>query len=75
MQWRSPQGVLLSFEDANEVTVTDNRVTIPALVPGTIYTFKVSAVTQFGRGAEVMATGQTMFPTGTSQTVVSRVTV
>ena len=66
VQWRSPEGVLISFEDANEVTTTDNRIAITALVPGTIYTFKISAVTESGRGTEVMVTGQTMFSRGTN---------
>lgn len=75
VQWRSPQGVLINFEDANSTMTVDNRITITGLVPGTIYTFKVSAVTESGKGAEVVATGQTMFSRGTSQTVDSCVKI
>ena len=47
------------FEDSGETNATTNRIKITALVPGTIYQFRVSAITQSGRGAEVVLSGQT----------------
>lgn len=46
------------------MSADDNRITITALVPGTIYNFRVSAVTGSGRGAEVSVRAQTMFSRG-----------
>ena len=59
IEYRSPQGVLVIFEDTGEVTATINSITIRALVPGSSYQFRVSAVTTSGRGAEVSVPGQT----------------
>ena len=64
VQYRSPQGVLVLFEDSGNVTATINRITIRALVPGNNYQFRVSAVTTSGRGAEISVTGQTQRSSG-----------
>lgn len=53
------------FEDSGETNITTNSVKIPALVPGTMYQFRVSAITQSGRGAEVILNGQTQDDQGT----------
>ena len=59
MEWRSPEGFLVLLEDSGEVTAAANRIKISALVSGTTYQFRVSAVTQSGRGSEVTISGQT----------------
>ena len=64
VQWRSPKSVLVLFEDSNKVIATVNRIKISALVPGTTYQFRVSAVTESGRGAEVSVIGQTLSSQG-----------
>ena len=64
MQYRSPLGVLILFEDSGEVTATINRITIGALVPESDYQFQVSAVTDSGRGAEASASGRTRLAYG-----------
>ena len=53
------------FEDSGATNVTTNGIKIPALVPGTMYQFRVSAITQSGRGAEVILNGQTQDDQGT----------
>ena len=53
------------FEDSGETNVTTNRIKVPALVPGTMYQFRVSAISQSGRGAEVILNGQTQDDQGT----------
>ena len=70
IDYRSPDGVLVIFEDIGEVTVTLNSITIPALVPGSIYLFRVSAVTSSGRGAEVSVPGQTRASNGITKTML-----
>ena len=65
MEYRSPQGVLVLFEDADNITTTINRITISGLVPENTYQFRVSAVTGSGRGAEVSVSGQTRPAYGT----------
>ena len=64
IEYRSPKGVLVIFEDSGEVTATINSITIQALVPGSSYQFRVSAVTTSGRGAEVSVPGQTQVSYG-----------
>ena len=64
VQWRSPKSVLVLFEDSNKVIATVNRIKISALVPGTTYQFRVSAVTESERGAEVSVIGQTLSSQG-----------
>jgi hypothetical protein len=59
IEYRSPEGVLVIFEDTGEVTATINSITIRALVPGSSYQFRVSAVTGSGRGADVNVLGHT----------------
>ena len=59
VEWISPEDVYVRFEDRGETNSSINSIKISALVPGTTYTFKVSAITQSGRGAEVMLTGTT----------------
>ena len=45
VEWRSPEGVLVHFVDSGEATTTTNGIKISALVPGTTYLFRVSAIT------------------------------
>ena len=52
VQWRSPGGTLVQFEDSRNLSVTGTNVTVSPLIPGTRYHFKVSAITPTGRGAE-----------------------
>jgi hypothetical protein len=62
VDWRSPgDDQLVQFEDSGEISdsVADKTVTVSPLVPGTNYFFRVSAVTQSGRGAEVTRYGTT----------------
>jgi len=59
VEYRSPQGVLVLFEDSGNVTATINRITIRGLVPESRYQFRVSAMTTSGRGAEVSVLGRT----------------
>ena len=59
IEWISPEDVYVMIEDRGETNTSINSIKISALVPGTTYTFKVSAITQSGRGAEVMFTGTT----------------
>ena len=65
VEYRSPQGVLVLFEDSGNVMVTLNSITIRGLVPESRYQFHVSAVTTSGRGAEVSVSGQTRLAHGT----------
>ena len=65
VEYRSPQGVLVLFEDSGNVTAPLNSITIQALVPESSYQFRVSAVTSFGRGAEVSVPGHTRLAHGT----------
>ena len=65
VEWSSPEGVLVLFKDSGEATATTNRIKVSALIPGTTYQFRVSAVTQSGRGAEVGIVGQTQYSQGT----------
>ena len=59
IEWRSAKDVFVQIEDRGATNTSTNHIKISALVPGTTYTFKVSAITQSGRGAEVMFTGTT----------------
>lgn len=59
VEWISPKGVLVLFEDSGEAMASTNRIKIPALVPGITYQFRVSAITLSGRGAEVDIDGRT----------------
>lgn len=59
IEWISPENYLVTFEDRGDTNTSTNSVKISALVPGTTYTFKVSAITPSGRGAEVTVTGTT----------------
>ena len=68
VEYRSPRGVLVLFEDSGNVTATVNRITIRGLVPESNYQFQVSAVTNSGRGAEVRVVGQTRLAYGTKHT-------
>ena len=52
VEWRSPGGTLVQFEDSGNISVTGTTVTVSQLIPGTRYHFKVSAITPTGRGAE-----------------------
>ena len=64
VEYRSPEGVLVIFEDSGNITAMMNRITVRALVPGSNYQFRVSAVTSSGRGAEVSIAGQTQVSNG-----------
>ena len=59
VEWTSPNKVIVQFKDSGAVNTSTNSVTITPLMPGTMYMFKVSAITRSGRGAEVMVDGQT----------------
>ena len=52
VEWRSPGGTLVQFEDSGNISVTGTTVTVSPLIPRTRYHFKVSAITPTGRGAE-----------------------
>ena len=52
VEWRSPGGTLVRFEDSGNISVTGTTVTVSPLIPGTRYHFKVSAITPAGRGAD-----------------------
>ena len=64
VEYRSLQGVLVIFEDSGQVPAAINSIIVQALVPGSNYQFRVSAVTSSGRGAEVSTFGQTRFSYG-----------
>jgi hypothetical protein len=64
VEYRSPAGVLILFEDSGNITTTINRITILGLVPESSYQFRVSAMTGSGRGAEVSVSGQTKLAYG-----------
>lgn len=57
VEWRSPRGNLIQFEDSGEAAVNSTRVTLSPLIPGTSYSIKVSADTPRGRGEEISTTG------------------
>ena len=59
VEWRSPGGALLQFDDEGELSVTGTTAVISPLIPGIRYHFKVSAITTTGRGGEVDAFGST----------------
>ena len=59
VEWRSPGGYLIQFEDTGEVSVTDTTVVVSPLIPGTSYRFRVSAITSDRRGSEVACFGTT----------------
>ena len=65
VEWRSPEGILIQFEDHGEMNTATNSIKVSALVPGTTYAFKVSAISQSGRGADVVIDAQTQPSTGT----------
>ena len=65
VEYRSPQGDLVLFEDSGNVTATINSTIIRGLVPESRYQFQVSAVTTSGRGAEVSVSGRTRLAHGT----------
>ena len=45
--------------DSGKATTTGTTIKISQLIPGTSYQFRVSAVTQKGRGAEMSLVSQT----------------
>ena len=53
VEWRSPGGYLLQFEDSGDVSVTGTTATVSNLISSTNYQFKVSAITANGRGGEM----------------------
>ena len=57
VEWRSPGGNLIQFEDSGEATVNSTSITLSPLIPGTNYSIKVSAVTPRGRGEQILTTG------------------
>ena len=59
VDWSSSDYDLIQFEDSGEISVTDTTVIVSPLIPGTNYLIRVSAVTQSGRGAEVIHYGTT----------------
>ena len=59
VEWRSPRGYLIQFEDSGEITVTGTTATVSNLIPSTRYQFKVSAITANGRGGEMSSFGTT----------------
>ena len=59
VDWRSPAGTLVQFEDSGEVSVAGTTVTLSQLIPATNYLIRVSAITPSGRGAEVNHYGAT----------------
>ena len=53
------------LEERGVVSSFTNSVTVSQLTPGTVYTFRVSAVVENGeRGAEIPASGTTTKATG-----------
>ena len=59
--WYSPDGTLVRFTESGVKTVPSDTTmtTIYQLLPSTEYRFKVSAVTEYGRGAEVIVVQST----------------
>ena len=53
VEWRSPGGYLIQFEDSGKLSVTGTTATVANLIPSTSYQFKVSAITANGRGGEM----------------------
>lgn len=65
IEWYSPQGTLVMFEERGVVSSLTNSVMVSQLTPGTVYTFRVSAVVENGeKGAEIPAFGTTTEATG-----------
>ena len=62
VDWRSPKGTLVRFIDSGETTSTGTSAKVSQLIPGTSYSFRVSAITDRGRGAEVALVSQTDRP-------------
>ena len=57
VEWRSPGGNLIQFEDSGEAAVNSTSITLSPLIPGTNYLIKVSAITPRGRGEQISTTG------------------
>ena len=59
--WTSPGGYLEEFSQSGvqNVSTLSLTTTIAGLIPDTTYHFRVSAVTEFGQGAEVVLTQPT----------------
>ena len=57
VEWRSPGGNLVQFEDSGEAAVNSTSITLSPLISGTNYSVKVSAVTPRGRGEQISTTG------------------
>ena len=64
VEWRSPGGNLVQFEDSGEATASGTSVTLSPLIPGTMYVIKVSTVSLRGRGEEVSISGNVNFHQG-----------
>ena len=60
VEWRSPGGYLIQFEDGGEMSVIGTSAIVSPLIPDTSYQFRVSAVTSDGRGGEVSSLGTTL---------------
>ena len=60
VEWRSPGGYLIQFEDSGEVSVIGTTAIVSPLIPDTSYQFRVSAITSDGRGGEVSSLETTL---------------
>lgn len=61
VSWYSPDETLVQFSESNTKTVPSEvtSTTVSQLLPDTEYYFRVSAVTEYGRGAEVAVSTMT----------------
>ena len=61
MSWYSPDGSLVQFTDSGIMNVSSEvtTTTVTQLLPDTEYHFRVSAITDFGRSAEVIVSHMT----------------
>ena len=61
MSWYSADSTLVQFSesDTSAVSSEDTSATISQLLPDTEYDLRVSAVTEYGRGAEVVVSTTT----------------
>ena len=65
VEWYSPMGTLVTFQEYGQTSSFTSRVTVYQLTPDTLYTFRVSAITENGeKGAEVVTSGSTDVATG-----------
>ena len=53
--------MLILVDDSGEMSAPINMITVMTLSPGTVYDFRVSAITEQGKGAAVSTQGQTLY--------------